>query len=111
MQRTEDAPSRPLYGTQNRHQRRIYRWRTQDEAYINRYDHARSKKPIGRSELYAKDTDYLEQSNLFKQQPAKARRNQEELTEFVTQQEKDRDPAPVTTIPNIDAMKALGYIE
>ncbi len=108
---TAPRPQRPLYGTQNRHQRRIYRWRTQGSAYINHYDHKAPGEPKARSELYDKSTDYNEQKNLFTVQPDQARLQQKALTKFVDEQVKDRDPKPVTTVPNIDAMKALGYIE
>jgi hypothetical protein len=105
------VPDRGIYATQNRHQRRIYRWRTQDHAYINRYDHAGKQEPVGSSELYNKTEDYAEANDLFKKMPDKAQEQQSALSEFVSEQEKDRDPQPVTTVPNIDAMKALGYIE
>lgn len=105
------VPDRGIYATQNRHQRRIYRWRTQDHAYINRYDHAGKQEPVGSSELYNKAEDYAEANDLFKKMPEKAQEQQSALSEFVSEQEKDRDPQPVTTVPNIDAMKALGYIE
>ncbi len=108
---THPRPERPLYGTQNRHQRRIYRWRTQDSAYINHYDHKVPGEPKARSELYDKSKDYDEKENLFSTHPEEARRHQKALTNFVDEQVKDRDPKPVTTVPNIDAMKALGYIE
>ncbi|MBT6178352.1 MAG: sulfatase-like hydrolase/transferase [Deltaproteobacteria bacterium] len=111
MQGTAPAPARGIYATQNRHQRRIYRWRTQDHAYINRYDHKGKKAPVGRSELYNKAQDYDEQDDLFKTSPQIATDSQKALSKFVEEQEKDRDPKPVTTEANIDAMKALGYIE
>lgn len=105
------VPERGVYATQNRHQRRIYRWRTQGHAYINRYDHKGKQKPKGSSELYHKVADYSEKTDLFRTSPSVATEQQKALSQFVTDQEKDRDPQPVTTEPNIDAMKALGYIE
>jgi hypothetical protein len=55
--------------------------------------------------------DYGEREDLFRLQPAIAVELQQSMSRFVSEQEKDRDPQPVTTVPNIDAMKALGYIE
>lgn len=105
------APTRPVYATQNRHQRRIYRWRTNDHAYINHYDHRQKDKPVGHSELYLKSKDYAESENVFAAQPRLAKKMQASLSAFVSEQEKDRDPQPVTTEPNVEAMKALGYIQ
>ena len=98
----------PIYATQSRYKSRIYRWRENNLVKINKHI---TRNPSATVEIFNKTTDYNEHHNLNETHKETAVRLQSNLDVFLRNQESLRDPVKVDTEANIEAMKALGYIQ
>ena len=95
----------PLFGAQNRFDRRLHRWRRGNDVYVT----TAQGKGEETSELFHLAQDPNEQQDLSAAHPDLAREMARQLAEFLKAQLAARDPEAVTTDDNLDAIEALGY--
>lgn len=107
LQGREPAPQRPLFAGQNRKKRLIYRVREGGWAYL-RTEHQRGGTEI---ELYDKASDYTEQRNEAQARADVASSLQRAMDASVDAQVRARDQGPSDAEGNLDALKALGYVQ
>lgn len=102
------APTRPIYGTSHRYGRRVYRYRQGDWVQLTTaYDDG---KPT-RRELFDLGADPKEQNDLRSTEPSRDRQLSAAFGPYFRALEAARDPRPVEVEPNIEAMRALGYVQ
>lgn len=99
-------PQRPLFATQHRHMRRIYRWREGRYVHITRYYRGQAKQW-----LFDAHADPTEQNDLIGTHGATSQAMYTRFQPFMRRQEAERDPKPVTVRADPESLRALGYIQ
>lgn len=100
------APSRVLFAAQSRNQRRVYRMRYHDRAFVQTWE-----RGVGKTEFFDKKADYSERQDVLETRRNDADVIQKELTALIDQQVAARDPVPSTAESNRETLKALGYVQ
>lgn len=107
LQGRAPAPTQPLFASQQRHARRIFRVRQGNDVYIDSVH-----VDLGaQNEAFDKAADYAEMHNIATQQPALVTHMKNTLKDLLAAQEKARSPKPNNAAASEESLRALGYVQ